>query len=118
MTYGAIYGVLRKVSMAIGSREAEEIYKNIECKFPTPAIKLINQAIYLQFNKSIDAKSLRALSEEFNKNPTCERILKEIIIQHIYMFPVDFKQKQQIAEVLNIPVADQVGLGMQKSFKV
>tara|TARA_R110000787_G_scaffold67400_1_gene150987 strand:+ start:1574 stop:3001 length:1428 start_codon:yes stop_codon:yes gene_type:complete len=118
LTYGAIYGVLRKVSMAVGSKEAEQIYKNIEDKIPTPAIKLINQAIYLQFNKNLDAKSLRTLSEEFNKNPTCERILREIVIRHIYMFPVDYKHKQQIAEILKIPVAAQVSLGFQKSFRM
>ena len=73
LTYGAIYGVLRKVSMAIGSKEAEQIYKNIEDKIPTPDIKLINQAIYLQFNKNMDAKSLRTLSEEFNKNPSLNK---------------------------------------------
>lgn len=118
ITYGAIFGVLRKVSMAIGSREAEQIYKNIEDKTPTPAIKLINQAISLQFSKNMDMKLLGGLSEEFSKNPTCERLLKEIVIQHIYMFPVDYKQKQQIAEILKIPVAEQLNLGMQKSLKI
>ena len=118
MTYGAIYGVLRKVSMSVGSKEAKQIYKRIEEKTPTPAVKLINQAIYLQFNKSLDAKSVKQLSEEFMKNPVCERLLKEIVIQHIYMYPVEYKEKQKIAEILNIPMADQMRLGFQKSFKV
>jgi len=34
------------------------------------------------------------------------------------MFPVEYKKKQQIAEILNIPVAGQVMLGRQKSFKM
>jgi len=118
LTYGAIYGVLKKVSMSLGAKEAEQIYKRIEDMSPSPAIKLINQAIYLQFNKNMDAKAIQALTNEFNKNPTCARLLKEIVIQHIYMFPVEYKQKQQIAEILNIPVAGQVMLGRQKSFKV
>ena len=117
ITYGAIYGVLRKVSMSVGSREAEQIYKRIEGASPSPAVKLINQAIYMQFNKKLDAKAIKSLSDEFKKNPTCERILKEIVIQHIYMFPVEYKQKQKIAEILKIPVAVQMKLGLQKSFR-
>ena len=118
ITYGAIYGVLRKVSAAVGSREAEKIYRNLEDRFPTPAVKLINQAIYLQFNKSLDTKALSDLSEEFRKNPTCIRILREFVVQHIYMFPVDYRKKQQVAQTLNIPVADQIGIGSQKTLKV
>lgn len=116
MTYGAIYGVLRKVSMSIGSKEAEQVYRNIEKSTPTPAVKLINQAIYLQFNKTLDIKDVRAIAEDLRKNPVCERMLKEIVIQHIYMFPVDFRLKQKIAETLKIPVEDQIQLGLQKSF--
>lgn len=117
MTYGAIYGVLRKVSMSIGCKEAEEIYKKIEDNYPSPAKKLINQAIYLQFNKKLDTKSIQALAHEFKGNPTCERLLKEIVIQHIYMFPVDFKQKQKIADILKIPVSGQLMLSRKKDFR-
>ena len=84
----------------------------------TPAVKLINQAIYLQFNKTLDIKGVRAIAEDFRKNPVCERMLKEIVIQHIYMFPVDYRLKQQIAETLKIPVEDQIHLGLQKSFNI
>ena len=118
LTYGAIYGVLKKISISIGSREAEEIYKRIEESSPSPATKLINQSINLQFNKNMDIKSIKTLADEFRKNPTCERLLKEIIIQHIYMFPVKYKHKQQIAEILNIPIENQILLGKQKSFKI
>ncbi len=118
LTYGAIYGVLRKVSMSIGSKEAEQIYRKIEEKQPSPAVKLINQAIYLQFNKTMDAKAIQSLANEFNKNPTCERILKEIVIQHIYMFPVKYKQKQQIAEILKLPVKGQLMFERQQNFKM
>lgn len=117
MTYGAIYGVLRKVSVSIGSKEAEKIYRKIEEHFPSPAKKLINQAIYLQFSKNLDSQAIQALAHGFKDNPTCERLLKEIVIQHIYMFPVDFKRKQKIADILGIPVSGQLMLEKKKSFK-
>jgi len=117
ITYGAIYGVLKKVSMSIGSIEAEQIYKKIEYSSPSPAKKLINQAIYLQFNKNLDAKAVQELAHEFENNPTCERLLKEIVIQHIYMFPVDYRRKQKIADILGIPVSGQLMLERKKGFR-
>ena len=117
ITYGAIFGVLRKISLAIGSKEAEQVYKIIEQTSPTPAVKLINQSIYMQFSKNMDIDQIRKLNEILMKNPTCLRILKEIVIQHIYMFPIEISDKQRIAEILQIPVERQFKIGMRKQFK-
>ena len=117
LTYGAIFGVLRKISMAIGSREAEQVYKIIEESSPTPAIKLINQSIYMQFSKKMDIEKIKRLNGMLMKNPTCSRILREVVIQHIYMFPVEYSDKQKIAEILRIPVAAQLRIGMREQFR-
>lgn len=103
-TYSAIYAVLRKIASSTGCVEAEEIYKAIELKTPTPAIKLINQAIELDFHKKIDHEHLAQLANDFEGNVVCDRILKEIVVQHIYMFPVEYKDKQKISANLGLPM--------------
>jgi hypothetical protein len=104
MTFVAIYAVLKKMATSTGCAEAEEIYKSLEDEISSPAIKIINQAITLDFHKKIDFKALGALAEEFKANAVCDRILKEIVIQHVYMFPVDYKDKQKISSCLNVPI--------------
>ena len=118
ITYAAIYGVLRKIAFSVGSKETEEIYQELENQNGSPSIKLINQAIELQFLKKIDDKHIKALAEEFKNNFVCERILKEIVMQHIYMHPIEFKEKQRISEILKIPVAGQRLIEMQKRFNM
>jgi DNA polymerase III delta prime subunit len=118
LTYGIIYGVLKKISTAIGSKDAYEIYTELEEKTPTPAVKLINQAIALQFKKQLDFKKLSKIHQEFSTNPVCERILKEIVVQHAYMFPVDYKDKQKISSILNVSVQGQTMMDLQKKLKV
>lgn len=118
LTYGVIYGVLRKIAASCGSKEATEIYEEIERTTKTPAVKLINLAIQLQFEKKLDERRLSELSHEFESNITCDRILKEIVIQHIYMHHVQYKDKQRIAEILNIPVAGQRALELQRDLKL
>ena len=118
MIYGVIFGVLIKISASIGSKEADEIYDELERKTPTPAIQLINQAITLQFKKQLDFKKLKQLSGEFRSNPTCRRILKEIVVQHIYMFPVDYRDKQRLSETLRLPMQTQRLMDKQEKVKI
>lgn len=103
-TFSAIYAVIKKIASSTGCAEAEEIFSLIEQEMPTPAIKLINQAITLDFHKRIDFKKLSDLVAEFKGNAVCDRILKEIVVQHVYMFPVDYKDKQKISSCLSVPI--------------
>lgn len=104
LTYGVMFGVLRKVAASVGSAEAGVIYDDIEDSHPMPAVKLITEAIELQHRKRVDIERIRLLAREFQDNVACFRILQELVVQHTYMFPVSYKQKQQLAEVLKIPL--------------
>ncbi len=118
MTYSVISAVVRKVASSIGSKEAEEIFLEIEKTNGSPAIKLIVQAIDQQFHKRLQEKKLHKLSIEFKKNVICNRILQEILIQHIYMHPVSYKEKQMIAQMFDIPLAAQQVLIHQKKLNL
>src|SRR3569832_560431 len=107
MTYGVISGVIRKIASSIGSREADEIYKKIEEGSSSPALLLVNQAIELHFKRSLDTQSVATTALKLKNNSVCTRILKEMVIQHTYMFPVQYKEKQQLAELLSIPIQAQ-----------
>ncbi len=118
MTFVAIYAVLKKMATSTGCAEAEEIYKYLEEEISSPAIKIINQAITLDFHKRIDFKTLGALVEEFKANAVCDRILKEIVIQHVYMFPVDYKDKQKISACLGVPIEKLQMQDLNKNVKM
>lgn len=114
LTYGVINGVVRKVAGSIGSKEASEVYKELADKEDSPAYTLINQAIELRFKRELNPESIEKTSEKLKNNPVCLRILKEIVIQHIYMYPVDYKAKQQLSRILNISVQGQRHMDMRK----
>ncbi|WP_308873376.1 hypothetical protein [Thiothrix subterranea] len=107
LTYDVISAVVRKIASSVGFREAVEIYNALEEKEKTPAFILINQSIEFQFERILNIDSVRSTAEKLKNNPVCLRILKEMVIQHIYMFPVEYKKKQQLSELLKISVQDQ-----------
>ncbi len=93
LTYGAINGITKKIASSIGSKEALEVYREMEKNVGTPAFYLIRQAIELQFNKTVNIEHISSCIKELHDNKVCLRILLSMVIQHIYMFPVDFKEK-------------------------
>ncbi|MDP0286660.1 toll/interleukin-1 receptor domain-containing protein [Glaesserella parasuis] len=108
LTYSVISDFIRKISISIGSKDAFEIYQNITYQDQdTPAIILIKQTIELHFNKKLDFKKLKDNYEKLKSNPVCIRILREIVIQHIYLFPVSTREKQQLSTLLNLPIVGQ-----------
>lgn len=114
MTYGVIYALIRKIASSIGSKEAAEIYQQLEESDPTPAIILLNQAIKLQFNKVLNTNEVDKTHEKLKSNPVCVRILKEMVIQHTYMFPVGYKEKQKLGQILSISIEGQNLMDLKK----
>ncbi len=107
LTYNVLYATVQKIAHSIGSKEAIEIYKNIEDDKSTSAHSLIKLSIDIQFNKNLDIQEIIKLNKKFSNNTVCQRLMKQFIIQHIYMYPVPFKEKQQISEILGITLLKQ-----------
>ncbi|EPF6653269.1 NACHT domain-containing protein, partial [Pseudomonas aeruginosa] len=117
LTFGVISGVVKKISSSIGSKEAHEIYEALEESEKTPAHTLINQAVELQFKRILNMDSLQKTTDKLKNSPVCLRILKEMVVQHIYMFPVEYKEKQQLSNLLGITVQGQRFMDQKKPGK-
>lgn len=116
-SYGVIYSVIRKIAFSVGAKETGEIHRKLLERNDTPAVKLINETVNLQFLKTINQNGLKELAHEFSENPVCKRMLAEIVIQHLYMHDVPFKDKQQVSEVLGVPLEKQILINYQKRQK-
>ncbi len=114
MTYGVINVILRKIASSIGSKEAIEIYSELGKTKNTPAYALLTQAIELQYTRNLNIKSVEKTLIKLQNNPVCIRILKEIILQHIYMFPVEYKVKQQLSSKLGFDMKLQRRMDARK----
>jgi hypothetical protein len=117
LTYGVVSGVLRKIALSVGSKEALSIYEEVEKKKGTPASSLIRFSIDLQFNKRLNMDTVANSVREFKDNAVCMRILKEIVIEHIYMFPVDYQDKQKLSNILNLSMKGQRLMDHKRAIK-
>jgi GTPase SAR1 family protein len=107
LNYGVILGMLHKVAYSLGSSKGREIYIKVAENKDSPASRLIQEIIELQFEKVIDFRKIEKLHSEFGNNPICDRLLKEIVLRHCYMHDIGYKDRQRIAEKLNISIHQQ-----------
>jgi len=117
VTYGVINGVIKKIAASIGSKEAYEIYDQLEEQEATPAVMLLNRAISMHYKKVLDIDEIKNTARDLSGNAVCSRIFRELVIQHTYMFPVDYKEKQMLSEILDISVHRQRISDRQKETK-
>jgi len=117
MIYGVVSSVVRKIASSVGSKEAFEIYKSLEENSNSPAITLIRQSIDLQFNRKLDTDEISKTVYKLKDNSVCTRILKEIVVQHTYMFPVDYRVKQKLEHLLGISTQRQRQLDLKTAGK-
>ena len=117
LTYGVINGVLGKIASSVGSKEALSIYEKLEKNSGTPASALIRLSIDLQFNKTLNIGNVASCADKLRGNAVCTRILKEMIVQHIYMFPVEYREKQQLSSLLGITIKGQRLMDRRKAGK-
>jgi len=112
MNYMAILGMLYKVSFSMGSSKGREIYIKVTEAKGNSALCLIQQIIELQFEKNLDINKIDKLHAEFSKNYVCQRFLKEIVLHHCYMHDIGFRERQKLADKLNISMQTQRSITM------
>ncbi|WP_156804855.1 NACHT domain-containing NTPase [Synechococcus sp. PCC 6312] len=112
INYLIILAMLYKVSLSLGSSKGCDIYKVVTAKKKTPAFQLVRQIIELHFEKKLDIKKIEKLHHEFSTNPTCDRLLKYIVLRYCSMHDIRYQDRQRLAEKLKIPMDIQRKIAM------
>lgn len=115
LTYQTLNMTIQKIAQSVGSKESVELYEELVEQNDTPAYHLIKLAIDLRFYKKIDFKKIEILKRKFSSNVVCTRLMTEFVISHLYMYPVEYADRQKLASILNIKMEQQRVLEAEKS---
>ncbi|MDH5572381.1 MAG: hypothetical protein OEY89_11485 [Gammaproteobacteria bacterium] len=109
-SYSVIFGWLHKIVDSLGYDKLIEVADEVNDKTSTVASKLINLSIHTWYTKKLDLNKIKLLHHEFDndKNQQAVYLLKDIVSRHIYMHPIDYKDKQKIDSILNFTVQNQI----------
>lgn len=116
VTYTVIFGWMHKIVDALGYEKLISIADVADKKTSTVASKLINLSVHVCYTKRIDMKKIGALHREFHLdgNHQAINIMKDVVIRHIYMHNVDYKDKQKIKTLFNIPIQSQIAVQIKR----
>ncbi|MEM7392335.1 MAG: hypothetical protein AAF492_08290, partial [Verrucomicrobiota bacterium] len=101
MVETACYSMIKRVSMAVGHSQLSETYKDIREDSKTNSFSLVDISIRLD-NLGFPEAELKELNKTFSKNLFCQRLLKQLTVQHFYLFPTKESTKQKVCDLLGI----------------
>ena len=108
LCYDVCHGVLRRIANSLGARELVEIFDKLEHQEPESiAIMLINVAIEMEYTKKIPKNKINKLNRKLGSNPIARLLLRQLVIQHLYLNEVPVRDKQWISAKLGIPMSSQ-----------
>lgn len=98
-----IFGVLKRISMSMGAQELRETYGAVrseagEANIP---IRLIDLVIKLDHFARIPEQDVEDLKKRLRGNPTVYTVLRLLVAEFLYLFPVGYKVRQRMTKLLD-----------------
>jgi len=100
------YGFFRKVSRFVGSKNLAQVFEDILKEGPSVAVQLIDRAIKLDHFTGFPYGEIKALHKRIEKNKLALTILRALVVNHLYMFDVGFRDRQRICDEFKITMAE------------
>ncbi len=102
LTHMACFGIIKRISGAVGSPHLGQIYALLENEGESPALSLITMALSLDQFGILDEEKLAVVNRELDSNPLARNILWSLVATHMNLFDVAVAQKQRLCAKLGM----------------
>jgi GTPase SAR1 family protein/predicted MPP superfamily phosphohydrolase len=108
--YVASFGIIKRVSNAIGHPQLENTYNEIINENPITSYKLINASISLDHYGEFPYKQIEDMFNDgkFNTNYLPKFLIQNFVYNNLRMFHSSIQKKQRICELVGIEVKTQI----------
>lgn len=108
MALQSCLNVFTRLIYAVGLKDFQDIFNSVAKKIDSPAAKIVSFSINSYYNK-ISISDLKRLVSELHDNDVALMILRMRVRSYIYYNYLDYREKQQIASILNMQISPQEG---------
>lgn len=113
LIFGCSYGLIKRVSQAVGSQQLEETYKQITDPRSPVSIALIDLSIKLDHFRQFPIGEVDRLRGMVAKIPFAGSLLRCFVRDYFYLYPADYKMRQSVCAKLDIAVNDPIMLAYE-----
>ncbi|SFV08688.1 hypothetical protein SAMN05421543_1474 [Alicyclobacillus macrosporangiidus] len=101
------YTFIRKISTSIGTKNLMETFRRIVSEDSSVAVRLVDISLRLDYLQFIPFPELEEFIEVARGNALGNTLAKALVLNHMYMFNVSYKDKQRVSDLLDIPIRQQ-----------
>lgn len=102
-TLNVAFGMTKRVSHAVGLYELKGTLSDVlERLGGTVAARMIDASVKLDHFPSVPMDEIKELERRTRNNHFTRRILGDLVINHMYLFKVNYKVRQEVGELLEI----------------
>jgi hypothetical protein len=98
----ATYGVVKRVSIAIGSPHLGQVYELLQAENGSPTIALVLTSLKLDQFSQFPESDILGLHLDFEDNTLADTVLRSLVINHFHIFDEAFGLKQRVCAKLGI----------------
>jgi hypothetical protein len=97
------YGLIKRVSYAVGHQILEETYKAVlEAGARRTSFRMIDLSVRLDHFTTFPTNLIEEMWDNLKKNYFAGTVLRDMVASHLYLFPVDFRTRQRMGQILDI----------------
>lgn len=101
------HGFIKRISGSIGSENLSRTFKQLLEKNNTISTRLIDISVKLDYFSTFPFDDIKKIVKAVPKNGLQYTILQKLVLDYLYMFPTNYKEKQHICELVGISMETQ-----------
>ena len=109
LVLGATYGTIQRIAYAVGSPDLELTYAAVLTEGKSDAFALVDAAVKLDHFATFPLAAVVDLGKRLKGAPLASSVLRHLVVNHFYLFPVDLPIRQRACEALSIPIKRVTG---------
>jgi len=113
----ASWGTIKRISSAVGYEKLHSTYETVLDKNKYNSIKLITLSIKLDHYDKFPFGEIELTKNDLEKNKLSYLLLKNLVINYLYMFNTTREIRQRICTLLEIQVKDQLRISQSSKVK-
>ncbi|WP_151958933.1 NACHT domain-containing protein [Acinetobacter junii] len=109
--------IIQLISKSTAHSQLLEISEKLTEQRDTPAYFLVDLYSRLIIQKELPKSLIKKIKKENENNPLVYSLLKQLVVGHLYLHNVDYREKQWIQDNINVKVADQLRATSNQALK-
>ncbi|MGE3807275.1 MAG: metallophosphoesterase, partial [Gemmataceae bacterium] len=104
------FNVFKHVSDSVGTEKVAQTLEEVVKSDENPSTKVLDLSVRLDHYDKFPQSQIAELAKEFADNIFALGLVRQLVWNHLYMYRVDYRQKQSACEKLGISIESQTKL--------